>query len=264
MQKFLLMVCGCIFAMTKSAYAASCQPLPDSCEDLGYKYTEEDCSERTFVRCPFDTNKVFCLGEKFVCPVGSVLYDDFKCYDIGSLPANKEPVAVVFDSDNRLAISLTEGEKTSVSSIVWGIADEDIEELYACPSGSVDKCDKDGAYNTEVITHFLIVSKGKSVDTAKSSYAAPYCYYSNEGGALDGRWFLPSALQLSVLYQNKEVVNKTMDAIGADQVFNSVYVISNEITEGEDIKGGTSGGSIVFSVDKESTGNAYVRCMIKY
>ena len=257
MQKFLLMVCGCIFAMTKSAYAASCQTLP-SCDDLGYVDSEEECPNGDFVRCPVDESKVFCLSYTG-CKVGSILYDDFMCYR--NPPEGKTPIAVVFDTEDRLAVSLN---YVSSQDVTWG-PNSAIDGLYNCYDYN---CGKDGAYNTMIITYQL--SKEKTYSDIKK-YAAPYCYYSTEGDVLEGSWFLPSMYQLKSLCDNKDVVNETMKEVAGTELGGSGQSDLLSSNEQSELAGKYRMNTIGISdcdfrpADKDVSSNIVgVRCVISY
>ena len=44
------------------AYAAECTSAPD-CAALGYTMTASDCGEKAYIKCPFDTSKIFCQAD---------------------------------------------------------------------------------------------------------------------------------------------------------------------------------------------------------
>ncbi len=67
------------------------------------------------VRCPFDTEAVFCRRYKsgIHCSVGSTLYSDLQCYDEADAPSTENPIGIVFDTTNKLAMSLEDAPTTS-------------------------------------------------------------------------------------------------------------------------------------------------------
>ena len=83
MKKYLLL--GTSLIVASSAYAEfDCTKQP-TCEDLGYLQTKEQCTGKNMLKCPFETDKVFCTGESSggnagtgqgCDAVGDVLYSD--------------------------------------------------------------------------------------------------------------------------------------------------------------------------------------------
>ena len=125
-MKKLILSCS-LLALTAPAYAAlDCAPLPD-CEDFGYVYTADDCDGQSTLKCPFDQTKLYCTepSSSVTCKVGSILYNDLKCYD--EAPSGKTAIGIVFDTSKRLAISLDSGK----NSISWG-SSADISGLDNC------------------------------------------------------------------------------------------------------------------------------------
>ena len=97
------------------AQAETCTPTPD-CKSLGY--TETFCPDGGGIKCPWNTNLMFCckkcasVCEIKACSVGDVLYEDKKCYlcpNRYTLPG-KISIGVVFATGK--AIGLTDLGKT--------------------------------------------------------------------------------------------------------------------------------------------------------
>ena len=97
------------FVNTTPANAQSCAVAP-TCEELGYTDTSDRCDGSSMLRCPFDQTKVLCRIEKYVKPcdaVGDVLLDNLNCAkDKNKIPPTHTAIAVVFDINNRKAVSL--------------------------------------------------------------------------------------------------------------------------------------------------------------
>ena len=51
------------------SYAAECTSAPD-CAALGYTMTVSDCGDKAYIKCPFDTSKIFCQKD-IVCTVAN-------------------------------------------------------------------------------------------------------------------------------------------------------------------------------------------------
>lgn len=258
MKKYLLLA-SVVLAGTVvgGAYAAIDCSTPPSCGEMGYSYSEDQCSGQKILRCPFDETQVFCsepsgssLSEEIPCEIGSVLYDDKKCYT--SAPSGKNPIGVVFNTDKRLAISVT-ASKTSVTSVQWGGYGTDISDLPNCNGTSVGSCSAatDGEDNTN-----------KIVAAIGSDSAAGWC--KSTGG------FLPSARELDILKisSTKEKVNAGLSTLpNANTILlgdsGYYYLSSNEISSTNVLSIGSLSSGL--STRKTQTGSAlYVRCAVSY
>ena len=115
MKKYLLLASVVLTgAAIGGAYASiDCSTLP-SCSELGYSMTASECGNMSKLKCPFG-EYYFCPTEleeakEVNCESGSILYDDFKCYT--GFPTDKVPLGVVFDDENKLAVTFDEGDYT--------------------------------------------------------------------------------------------------------------------------------------------------------
>lgn len=195
---------------------AGCTPTPD-CASIGYNKSASECPSGS-LKCPWDTSKVFC-GET-ECIVGSVLYEDMQCYEIGT--TDKTPIGVVFDHYLKYAVAL----EHSPSKLEFGGYQTDISTLTNCGNPSATLvCESDGSYNTS-----KIIAYGKANNI--SYPAAEYCNNYSTTGTNAGNWHLPSTFQLSTLYINRVTVNKTLNKLGKELLMNSPsYVSSNEYSD---------------------------------
>ena len=222
MRKYLLLAGAALIGFSGSAYAAINCAVPPTCDELGYVMNPDECATDDVLKCPFDDGKVFCFrkgppGEANACKVGSVLYNDLKCYD--TPPADKTAIAVVFDVLNQLAISIVEYSNSS-----WGPYNKDIASLANCESNSYNSCGTNGKNNTQKIVEEL----------GTDSTAAGMCYQSRIGGLAEGSWFLPSAKELRTLYNTREVVNTALNTIGSAIIYGGrekYYWSSTEVSE---------------------------------
>ena len=257
-MKKLILSCS-LLALTAPAYAAlDCAPLPD-CEDFGYTYTADDCDGQSTLKCPFDQTKLYCTepgGKQATaapCRIGSILYNDLKCYD--EAPEGKTAIAVVFDVSKRLAISLY-----VFSNISWGGHGTDLPELDNCirPNDTDNTCGTDGKSNTQKIVAQL--------GSDKSNYAAGYCYNLTIGGMPKGSWFLPSVSELITLSNYYPAVNKGVEKSGigyAYRVSDKSYWSSNEYDRFEAFYMHLSGfNSYAYGDSKNDV--HYARCAIAY
>ena len=189
-----------IWAISGTANAAVSCATPPSCEEMGYTMSASDCSGVNALKCPSDYTKLFCGSASSAstptCVVGSVLYDDKKCYD--TAPSGRTAIGVVFDTSKRLAIALDQK-----NNIKWGVYGTDISTMRNCTESNYTSCDTDGKTNTDRIVTAL---------GSNSDYAAGYC--RSKGS----EWFLPSASELMTLYNNKTTVNNGISSIGGTQI----------------------------------------------
>ena len=187
MRKYLLLCTA--LTISSSAYAALDCATPPTCEEWGFTMTTSDCAGKFVLRCPREPNNdnaVFCGGIGPVeCAKGSILYSDLKCYD--EVPDSKTAIAVVFDTTNRLAVSLEEA-----GTLGWSSSTTDIS---AVPNFMMDAEASVGAsahtyYTTSETSGGIsdtaaIVQFGGGVTPAASK-----CYNSTYGG--QDTWFLPT------------------------------------------------------------------------
>lgn len=226
----------CAMLTGENGNAQTCTPSP-SCEELGYTKTIAECGE-SGIRCPFDISKVSCNHDKNATPIetAKILYSDHTVSRY--IYADKSPIGVVFDEQNRLAVSLYTRNNQAWVNNVWSTVN--IPELTDCMSYNYNadgrdellKCAPDGKKNTA-----QIIAYGRQNNI--SIGAAEYCYKHKPTSCKDswceaGQWFLPSIGQLSKLVANAKAVHLTMLALnqpGLDYTQNSlgrVFYSSNE------------------------------------
>ena len=256
MRKYLLLAGAALIGLGGSAYAAIDCAVPPTCDELGYAYSSAECDGQSVLKCPFDQTKVFCSEPKdpnapITCTVGSILYNDLKCYS--KKPSGKTAIGVVFDHNKKLAISLDGGK----NSIQWGGSGTDISTLTNCTSSNFSTCGTDGKDNTQKIVSALGTG---------SDYAAGYCYNKTDGGVAKGTWFLPSMSELKTLYNNKTQVNAGITAAGGTKFptsrawywssteYNSTYVLGLNLDD----------GNVYIDLKTYSYSYLYARCAVAY
>ena len=293
MKKYLLL--GTSLIVASSAYAEfDCTKQP-TCADLGYLQTATDCAGKNMLKCPFDTDKVFCTGESSggstgqgCDTVGDILYSDLNCYEpLDKIASGVEPIAVVFDTENRLAIGLKDAGpmhwmKPGLCGGYWGI-ECNIEGINELKIETSYVLYRNGAWNDmgsgSLETILNATDNGKNNtkavidlggDYALSDYAPGYCYYSTEGGQKEGSWFLPTAKESMKLLENGVKINEILTNIG-ETISSNRYYTSSETYEGYQFRlmgySKTTSISGVFSYGLKYTPDAperYVRCAIQY
>ncbi len=193
--------------------AQTCLTQP-SCDTLGYKQSESDCSGlEQVLKCPFDQTKMFCVDTQPL-QVGAILYSDKTTSS--RLISGKTPIGVVFDVNKRLAIALDE------TNAEWGETGEDVHALENCSSTREPlSCGTDGKANTAVIIAF---GKNKNI----SYPAAEYCNKYKTAGTKAGDWFLPSYVELKKIYDVKSMINPILNILGKSSIGDDVYWSSTE------------------------------------
>ena len=209
----------------------------------GYTKSAFECDYKG-LECPFDSSKYYCSGTK-ECEVGDIVYSDDNCYaDASALPDGATPIAVVFDTTNKLAIELDvklslafmSGYTTGLTSdsfcggsinnckqkgVLNCSQDADYYEcVYGCKTKGInfDAIDYDNPKNYRTTSPSFVGfnDTGKLVDNVdgRSGYTTPaagYCMGKNvewQGDVVHNhaRWFLPAIGDLQVLYDNKAAV----------------------------------------------------------
>ena len=255
MRKYLLLAGAALIGFSGSAYAAINCAVPPTCEELGFAYSSAECDGQSTLKCPFDQTKLYCTepGGKqaaaVTCTIGSVLYNDLKCYD--EAPSGKTAIAVVFDTSKRLAIALDQQ-----GSIEWGGYGRDISGLDNCTITEHTSCGTDGKSNTQKI----VAALGESSD-----YAAGLCYTLTIGGLAKGGWFLPSMIELKTLYNNKTAVNAGLTKAGGITISTSGYYWSStESSSNYALSLYLSDGDVLYDLKYSSLSITYARCAVKY
>ena len=202
------------FIGNTSVWAQTCAT-PPTCESLGYTLTASQCTGRTVLKCPLDTSKIFCVsaaeaGETTECSnVGDILYSDMSC---STAPiSGKVAIGVVASPTRGLAIALEEGRAQ------WSDINFDIPNLTN--NEDAPTADFSGKSNTKTIVDYCKANN-------KSCTAAEYAYNYRTVGTETGDWYLPSGGELQSIYDNKDKLNATLQALGTTQ-FNATNISSS-------------------------------------
>ena len=213
MKKILI---SFMMMLAYEAQAQTCIPTPD-CAGLGY--TATSCSG-AFLRCPFDTTKMFCASggggsssgggatpESGGCLVGMIYYSDGSCSQYRETGKNAVGVVV---RDNKLIMSAD-----LPTSIPWAVDSVDISGLTNYIDGTVVKGDYNGKANTAtIVAHY---------GASASNNAAVLCYnYAPSGmSGTKNQWYLPAAGEFyDYVAGNYEVLSKAFSKIGINMSSN--------------------------------------------
>ena len=232
MRKILLM--SSALALLSGTAEAACIQTP-SCSSLGYT-SSSSCSGG--VKCPFGNawncsindiktefnNKITELEttikkiqqgsnneNKVNCKVGDILYDDFSCN--GNVVYTKEPIGVVFDVTNYLAVALEEKQ-----DIQWSTTAFDIPGLDLHPNDY--EYDGWGKKNTRVIYEYCKAN-------GKSCPAVEYAYEYTTAGTSAGDWHLPSYVEMAAVESKRDTLNKAIQKLNKTVIKRSGLVDAN-------------------------------------
>ena len=251
-------VLGAFFS-TSAIAALNCTASPD-CASLGYTMTAADCTDGIKVACPTNTSKVFCKTvQPVTCIVGSILGGDQFCYK-DKLPDGVKPVGIVFDTDNKLAVALT--DINSSSAMYWSTSYYDIPALGNCTSSTdLTTCGVDGRANTMNIwlcgsSCGLTPAAGATKSYEPSGCSKDFCKKT--------KWFLPSMRDLITLYSVKSYINASLNLIAS---YGGKALKENDYWSSTEYSGNNAWGLAMdsgerYNVTKRTTG--YVRPVVKY
>ena len=257
-------VLGAFFS-TSAIAALNCTASPD-CASLGYTMSAADCTDGIKVACPTNTSKVFCKTvQPVTCIVGSILGGDQFCYK-DKLPDGVKPVGIVFDTDNKLAVALTDinsSGSAGSSTMKWSTSYYDIPALGNCTSSTdLTTCGVDGRANTTAILNCGSSCGTTPAATATNSYEPSGC---SKDFCKKTKWFLPSMRDLITLYNAKSYVNASLSltaSSGATTLTESYYWSSTEFSSDYawilNVHSGFRGSY------GKSYNNIYVRPVVKY
>ena len=265
-----------IFGFASGVMAEDCKPAPD-CADLGFTQNAADCSGDA-LKCPWDLTKAACKAgdesedikediKPVPCAGGSILGNDQLCYE-DKLPDGVKPVGIVFDTDNKLAVALTDvsnsGSASSTTMTMnWSASYYDIPALGNCTSSTdLMTCGVDGRANTTAILNCGSSCGSTPAATATNSYEPSGC---SKDFCKKTKWFLPSMRDLITLYDAKSYVNASLSltaSSGATTLTESYYWSSTEFSSDYawilNVHSGFRGSY------SKSYNNIYVRPVVKY
>ena len=268
----VLSCCSCLPFTSAKAEEFNCTAFA-GCEALGYTVNASECSENGLkVLCPLDTSKAFCKTntiKPISCTVGSVLGGDQLCYEAGKLPDGISPIGIIFDTENQLAVALTDVNSSGAvgsTRMYWSNNYYDITSLTNCQYSdgdtAVDSCGVDGRANTTAILNCGSSCGGTPAATACNSYnpsgcAADFCKKT--------QWFLPSMRDLAKIYANKSVINASLSLLnswGAEILTENYYWSSTEYSGDSAWTFSMGNGDRYWNT--RYNGNGYVRPVIYY
>lgn len=248
-----MLMCGTILCSGISKANAQTCSTPPSCEALGYTKAKDDCKGIQSLQCPFDTSKYYCFSVAELPPeynaqgeiaIGAILYSDGTIYK--SLKPGKEPIAVVFDVENRLAVGMKWFTKISYSLPVNvpGLdkaTDSNLSCSYTCskisycndtlntctidPTGrpDADRYKNKMCYIREVDIKQATLT-GTPIDGRNNTrILTDYCKAKNmpytpitainsykTAGTNPGQWHIPSITELATIIHNKDILGPVL------------------------------------------------------
>ena len=231
---------------------AECTPTPD-CASIGY--TATSC-EGGFVRCPFDTSKLFCVPcdtqYKYTCSGDNIIggtgspcngkYISCECsgggtFTNGECPQNCE-VGYIYYSDKSCSVDY-DSSKTPIGVVVkknelvmskdrvvmsWSSAHTNTS--LTDMSSYQAQADMNGKSNTAVI---VAAHPSETI----SNNAAIYCNKYTTTGTSAGDWYLPAAGELySYVYGNNNTLSSVYTGSLGWSSFSSYFWSSSERSDG--------------------------------
>ncbi len=203
MSLFISMLC-CTTSYSLMAQAV-CTPAPD-CASLGYAMTADDCTGLITVKCPTDTSKIFCKKAAAPKPQTElpILYGDGTV--ASGVVTGKTPIGVVFDTENRLALALTDVKKDGTAgseAMLWSSSYCDTSGLQNCFDPDTKSppitCGVDGRLNTNAILASTCNGTTYAAN-ATNNYQPAGC---TKDFCKKSKWFLPSLRDLKNIYLQK-------------------------------------------------------------
>ena len=218
--KMWLLVLSAVLCVNTESAATDCTLAPD-CETLGYTKTATSCNGGDVIlKCPTDTFKVACNQISSYEPKdGDILYSDRSVSS--TVATEKKAIGVVFDASNRLAVAL---ENAKIDNSSNG------EQVYFSPcdaplldnctdSSKLTSCAIDGKANT----YAILVSCAGGSPGSTPNYAVNVAHRYQPSGCSAafckaGKWFLPSAKELTTLYNNRSKINSVISSVGGQTI----------------------------------------------
>ena len=252
MRKLNKLLAGVSVAVL-AAFQAQAACVPADCNAMGYTKSASDCEGADMIKCPFDTNQVWCIepekpAEPTEASPGMILYSDGTVsWDVIS---GKTAVGVVayVDGSTRFAVALEE------TTAYFSTGREDVSCLTNYIDGSSAQTDFNGAANTSCMINY---------NGSYSYPAAEYCnsYKPVSSGTGSSGWYLPAAGELYVSCFN-EAINLGLQKLSKMQLNSSYYWSSSESTKGNAWNVVPSEGAVGFYYGKDSS--ASVRCVLAF
>ncbi len=276
-------VCVSLLPLGEVWAELNCTATPD-CASLGYTMSIDECTGLAMAVCPTDSGKVFCQKSltasgsstlktinPVTCVVGTVLGGNGSCYEIET-PAGVSPVAVVFDTNKRLAIALTDINADGTPGkeyMAWATVDDYDTDIANCDTSSsstdsLETCAPDGRANTDI----MLKTTGGGTHTAAQAVNK----YEPEGCTVafckKTKWFIPSLYEWSLIRkQYFKVMSRLATVVLGDLEQtklkeNGLYHTSNEDTKGRVFH--ENADWYDFYTSSPKTKGAYLRPIVKY
>ena len=203
MRKLNKLLAGVSVAvLTSFNTQAAC--VPADCSAMGYTKSASDCEGSDMIKCPFDTNQVWCVEKPVDPKPGMILYSDGTVsWNVVSGKTAVGIVAYVYvASSTRFAVALAE------TRVKWGPYGYDVSCLTNMDSSQAQS-DFNGVANTQCL-----------INDSQSHPAAEYCnnYKPVSSGTGSSGWYLPAAGELYGMSSNFEIINSTLQKLSKTQL----------------------------------------------
>ncbi len=217
MRKLNKLLAGVSVAvLTSFNTQAAC--VPADCSAMGYTKSASDCEGSDMIKCPFDTNQVWCVEKPVDPKPGMILYSDGTVsWNVVSGKTAVGIVAYVYvASSTRFAVALAE------TRVKWGPYGYDVSCLTNMDSSQAQS-DFNGVANTQCL-----------INDSQSHPAAEYCntYKPVSSGTGRSGWYLPAAGELKALSKSYAAINARLQKLGSPPLSSNYYWSSSEYDEG--------------------------------
>ena len=145
--------------------------------------------------------------------VGDILYNDGSCaLGFDDLDSKLIPVGIVFDIENHLAVALHDidgnGQISKNTYLTWSTCINKSFFGTRCDTSSTLKdCRSDGNANTQSLVNGSSASCSTPAAIATRNYSPKNC----ASFCTKGKWFLPSARDLLLVYENLHTINEMLN-----------------------------------------------------
>ena len=216
MSLFISLCCGVVFY--SSAVQAACVQ-PPSCDELGFTADASKC-EGSFLKCPWDLSKAACKEKAPQAPM-PILYGD-GTFSKDIIPG-KTPIGIVFDTENRLAVALTDVKKDGTAGSETMFLSStfcNISGLQNCPDTEISvgtnltpiTCGVDGRLNTNAL--LVDICNGTDYGApATNSYQPAGC---TKDFCKKSKWFVPSLRDLQNIYLQKTQIDASLTLLSSN------------------------------------------------
>lgn len=247
MKKFILTTAIILFPF--AVWAQNCST-PPSCATLGFTKSAADCSGKTILKCPFDTNKVYCDDAVSANKprAGDIYYSDHTFSS--NVIAGKTPIGIVAFVQGKNGLVIGFEEKTLKGSTGGKCVFKGTQSGTYALSDEVLSFDFNGIRNTGCLIQYDVPE-------------AVFCNSYKTAGTSAGDWYLPATGELQSVSVNYQLVNDGLKKLSKPP-FSNEYYISSSAPQTKDFYYIVRLSSISTQGVRLNYGTYPVRCMLSF